>query len=109
MFTKLAPHEDVGENVTFMARFIILPTQRCYAALLRKLSSTKAAAATARPEVRSSRLYMEYAKILHACVFFPFSFFFCKQRTTNAKMRNIILSEYELEANSCETLAKRDL
>ena len=79
MFTKLAPHEDVGENVTFMARFIILPTQRCYAALLRKLSSTKAAAATARPEVRSSRLYMEYAKILHACVFFFFFFlfFFC--------------------------------
>ena len=55
MFTKLAPHEDVGENVTFMALFIILPTQHCYAALLRKLSSTKAAAATARPEVRSSR------------------------------------------------------
>ena len=77
MFTKLAPHEDVGENVTFMARFIILPTQRCYAALLRKLSSTKAAAATARPEVRSSRLYIEYAKILHACVFFSFFFFFC--------------------------------
>ena len=27
MFTKLAPHEDVGENVTFMVRFIILPSK----------------------------------------------------------------------------------
>ena len=36
MFTKLAPHEDVGENVTFMARFIILPTQRRYAAAASK-------------------------------------------------------------------------
>ena len=36
MFTKLAPHEDVGENVTFMARFIIV--------VLRKLCSVAAAA-----------------------------------------------------------------
>ena len=91
MFTKLAPHEDVGENVTFMARFIILPTQRCYAALLRKLSSTKAAAATARPEVRSSRLYMEYAKILHACVFFYSS---TRDYVCSAKMRNVIVIVY---------------
>jgi hypothetical protein len=42
MFTKLAPHEeDVGENVTFMARFIIV--------VLRKLCSVAAAAAAERP------------------------------------------------------------
>lgn len=41
MFTKLAPHEeDVGENVTFMARFIIV--------VLRKLCSVAAAAAPQR-------------------------------------------------------------
>ena len=74
MFTKLAPHEDVGENVTFMARFIILPT----AALLRKLSSTKAAAATARPEVRSSRFVHRVCKNSpRVRLFFFFSFFFC--------------------------------
>ena len=67
MFTKLAPHEeDVGENVTFMARFIIV--------VLRKLCSVAAAAAPQRD--RPARLAnphissIEYAKILHACVFF---------------------------------------
>ena len=56
MFTKLAPHEDVGENVTFMARFIILPTQCRHA--------VEGSAAAAH---RGSSMY---AKILHACVFF---------------------------------------
>ena len=42
MFTKLAPHEeDVGENVTFMARVIIV--------VLRKLCSVAAAPQRDRP------------------------------------------------------------
>ena len=66
MFTKLAPHEeDVGENVTFMARFIIV--------VLRKLCSVAAAAPQRDRPVRLANPHIssiEYAKILHACVFF---------------------------------------
>ena len=47
MFTKLAPHEDVGENVTFMARFIILPTHCRHAVEGSSAAPLQKAAATA--------------------------------------------------------------
>ena len=80
MFTKLAPHEDVGENVTFMARFIILPTQCRHA-----VEGSAAAAAH-----RGSSMY---AKILHACVFFCSSIAAPRalQDYSSAKMRNVIV------------------